>query len=79
MTFSIEGRLPDESVALQDVLREMNEVLNLLSSLVITGYGTPEGAIPADIGKIYLRRDGSTSTTLYVKTSGTGDTGWTAK
>ncbi len=79
MTFSIEGRLPDESVALQDVLRERDELLNKLSSLLMTGYGTPEGAIPASVGTIYLRRDGSTSTTIYIKTSGTGDTGWTAK
>lgn len=79
MTISIEGRLPDESAQLQEVLREMNEVLNLLSSLLLTGYGAPENVVPAPIGTIYLRRNGSTSTTLYVKTSGTGDTGWTAK
>ena len=79
MTISIEGRLPNESAELQEVMREMAEIVNALRGLVMTGYGTPEGAIPAPIGKIYLRLNGSTSTTLYVKTSGTGDTGWTAK
>jgi hypothetical protein len=46
---------------------------------VWTGYNTPEGAVTAGIGAMFLRLDGSTSTTLYVKTSGTGNTGWTAK
>ena len=44
-----------------------------------TGTGTPEGSVTAPVGSLYLRTDGSTSTTLYVKTSGTGNTGWTAK
>lgn len=46
---------------------------------VIVGTGAPEGAVTATIGHLYLRVDGSTSTTLYVKTSGSGNTGWTAK
>ena len=41
--------------------------------------GTPEAAVTAPVGSLALRTDGSTSTTLYVKTSGTGNTGWTAK
>lgn len=44
-----------------------------------SGAGSPEGVIDAAVGSLYLRTDGSTSTTLYVKTSGTGNTGWTAK
>jgi hypothetical protein len=43
------------------------------------GSGSPEGVVTANIGSLYLRTDGSTSTTLYVKTSGTGNTGWSAK
>jgi hypothetical protein len=46
---------------------------------LISDSGTPEGAYDAPVGSIYLRTDGSTSTTLYVKTSGSGNTGWTAK
>lgn len=44
-------------------------------------YGTnsPESVVTAPVGSLFLRLDGSTSTTLYVKTSGTGNTGWTAK
>lgn len=44
------------------------------------GTGSPEGVVTANIGSLYLRFDGSTSTSLYVKTSGNGSaTGWTAK
>jgi hypothetical protein len=46
---------------------------------IFSGAGTPESNIVGRIGDLYLRTDGSTSTTLYVKTSGTGNTGWTAK
>ena len=46
---------------------------------VRVGAGSPEGVVAAAVGTLYLRTDGSTSTTLYVKTSGTGSTGWTAK
>ncbi len=46
---------------------------------VLEGAGSPEGVITAPICSLYLRTDGSTSTTLYVKTTGAGNTGWTAK
>lgn len=44
-----------------------------------SGAGSPEGNVTAPVGSLYLNTSGSTSTTLYVKTSGTGNTGWTAK
>lgn len=40
------------------------------------GTGSPEGSVTAGIGSIYQRTDGSTNTTLYIKQSGTGNTGW---
>lgn len=40
------------------------------------GTGSPESVIAAPIGSLFLRTDGSTGTTLYVKESGTGNTGW---
>lgn len=45
---------------------------------VFTGIGSPEGAITAGIGSLYLRSDGAVGTSFYKKTSGTGNTGWTA-
>jgi len=43
------------------------------------GYGSPESVITASVGSTYRRLDGGATTTLYVKTSGTGSTGWTGK
>jgi hypothetical protein len=44
-----------------------------------SGAGSPEGSVTAAIGSMYSRTDGGASTTLYVKESGTGNTGWVAK
>jgi hypothetical protein len=43
------------------------------------GNGTPEGVVTAPVGSLFSRLDGGAITTLYVKTSGVGNTGWTAK
>jgi hypothetical protein len=43
------------------------------------GAGSPEGAVAAVVGSIYSRTDGGAGTSLYVKESGTGNTGWIAK
>jgi hypothetical protein len=43
------------------------------------GSGSPEGNVTAPIASLYTNTAGGASTTLYVKTSGTGNTGWTAK
>ena len=53
--------------------------LDTLSSFLFRGSGSPEGVVTANIGSVFLRTDGSTNTTLYVKESGTGNTGWVAK
>jgi hypothetical protein len=44
-----------------------------------SGAGSPEGSVTAAIGSLYTRTDGGSNTTLYVKESGTGNTGWVAK
>lgn len=41
--------------------------------------GSPEGVIAAGVGSVVHRDDGGLLTSLYVKTSGSGNTGWTAK
>lgn len=46
---------------------------------ITTGTGSPEGAVTAPMGSLYLRIDGGASTSLYVKTTGSANTGWTAK
>ena len=44
-----------------------------------SGAGTPEGATTAPVGSLFTRTDGGANTTLYVKESGAGNTGWVAK
>jgi len=41
-----------------------------------SGSGSPESAVSAPVGSLYLRSDGSAGTSFYVKESGTGNTGW---
>ena len=48
-------------------------------SVPIKGTGTPEGAVAAPVGAQFLRRDGGAGTVLYIKETGTGNTGWVAK
>ena len=48
-----------------------------LTGVLVTG--TPEGVITGAVGSTVTRTDGGASTTLYVKQSGTGNTGWIAK
>ena len=44
-----------------------------------SGTGSPEGVLTAPAGSLYTRTDGGSGTTLYVKESGAGNTGWVAK
>lgn len=43
-----------------------------------SGSGSPAGAVAANPGSTWYRNDGSAGSTFYVKTSGTGTSGWTA-
>lgn len=52
---------------------------NITSSNIRSGTGTPEGAVTAPVGTLFLRTDGGAGSTLYVKESGSGNTGWAAK
>lgn len=52
------------------------QVARLLEALQIaTGSGSPEGVLEAGENKLY--RDTATNT-VYIKTTATGNTGWTA-
>jgi hypothetical protein len=46
---------------------------------ILNEAGDPNGTHSAPVGSIYLRSDGGADTTLYVKETGTGNTGWVAK
>jgi hypothetical protein len=46
---------------------------------ITSGSGSPESVITAIVGSVYIRTDGGAGTCLYIKESGTGNTGWVAK
>jgi hypothetical protein len=56
-----------------------NDVRLLGGPSFYAGTGSPEGVVTAVRGSLYLRTDGGAATSLYVKESGTGNTGWAAK
>lgn len=50
-----------------------------LTSLLTSDVDSPEGRYTAPVGSLYTRTNGGAGTVLYVKESGTGNTGWVAK
>lgn len=46
---------------------------------IFSGTGSPEGVVTATVGALFRRTDGGAGTTLYVKESGSSNTGWVAK
>jgi hypothetical protein len=46
---------------------------------LFNGVGSPEGVVSAQPGSLYCNNSGGAGTTLYVKQSGSGNTGWVAK
>jgi hypothetical protein len=46
---------------------------------IYAGKGSPESVVTAEIGSMFLRHDGGAATSMYIKESGTGNTGWVAK
>ena len=53
-----------------------NNIDSASNARLLYGTGSPEGGSIAGIGSIYFRTDGGANTTLYIKESGTGNTGW---
>lgn len=77
----VEQKYPEVADVLNEIIGAINtQPFYIGNRTVQSGEGTPENKIVGSIGDLYLREDGSTSTTLYVKTSGTNTkTGWTGK
>jgi hypothetical protein len=46
---------------------------------ILRGAGSPEGVVTGGVCDVYLRTDGAAGTVIYVKESGTGNTGWRAQ
>jgi hypothetical protein len=50
------------------------------NATIRSGTGIPEGAVTGKVGDLFLRTDGGSGSTMYVKESGNGtNTGWAAK
>ena len=60
-------------------IKASDAVPALPPAIITSGEGSPEGAVAAPVGSLFTRTDGSESTTLYVKETGAGNTGWVAK
>ena len=81
----MSGRLPRADVPgeierwASDVSRWASQVKKYYDERYLEGEGAPEGAVTASVGAVYRRLDGGAGTSLYVKESGTGDTGWVGK
>lgn len=72
--------IPHKQVGPPGLVVAFDEIERLFEALGLhTGTGSPEGVVTAPVGDLYRRRDGGAATTLYVKESGTGNTGWAAK
>jgi len=54
-------------------------ISNLVGILWDTTDGDPNGFISAKVGSLLTRTTGGAGTTLYIKESGSGNTGWVAK
>ena len=46
-------------------------------AFLLRGTGSPEGAVSAPVGELYIQTDGANGEVLWRKTSGVGNTGWT--
>lgn len=56
----------------------VNGLIDLKNATILTGTGSPEGVNSAIVGSLYMRQDGTPNNTLYVKSTGIGNTGWVA-
>lgn len=45
----------------------------------LSGEGTPEGVVVANVGTVFIRTDGGSGTVLYIKETGTDSSGWISK
>lgn len=54
----------------------VNDKVRDFFSRTYSGAGSPEGVVTAAVGSWYLNTSGGAGTTLYVKETGAGNTGW---
>jgi len=60
-----------------NLVRAVNYCLeNVALNTPITGAGSPEGVVTANITQRYMDTSGVAGSILYIKQSGSGNTGW---
>ena len=69
----------EDKEALRIWLEQLRTAVNEFAQYNYVGAGSPEGSLSAPMGSIYHNKSGGTSTSLYVKESGTGKTGCVGK
>jgi hypothetical protein len=57
-------------------IERLATLVRQLQSAWRRGAGSPEGVVTAPVGTAYLQSDGGAGTTLWIKETGTGPTGW---
>lgn len=67
----------DRSVQRSEIM--LSDGITFQGVALRVGTGTPESVVTGNVGDLFIRTDGGASTVLYVKESGTGNTGWIAK
>lgn len=78
---AIEAKYPELVSMLLELVKAINTPpIYVGDAAERSGTGSPENVVTGNVGDTYRRRDGSTSTTFYVKETGTNTkTGWIAK
>ena len=80
--------LKPEHFKTSEGVAEINRMLKFLhdaisgdgvSQKVYNGVGSPEGVVVAQPGSIYMNLSGGAGTSVYVKETGSGSSGWVAK
>ena len=68
-----------DSIAIFQGVGRMGSLYLTPTVSMTTGTGSPEAVVTASLGSSYYNLSGGANTTLYVKESGAGNTGWVAK
>lgn len=68
----LNGELPSFRAAewIEKITTQVNK------STILTGSGSPEGVVEANPEVLYMDTSGTAGNILYIKKTGTGDTGW---
>ena len=73
------GRAPVTGTDNYTLREQLFELRRFIDALVLSGKGSPQNVVAAKPGTLYVNVSGGAGTTLYVKETGTGKSGWAAK